>query len=158
MLTVPPSGVVSPHRIETVVVLPAPLGPSNPSVSPFSRRSETSSTATRVPNDLRRLTASSICLSQRARPLSHRPILEVRHPIRGRAVDEFSHKGPPDVVLLNGPEPAWNHAPQPGRVAWRMDIAADDARLEDCQAFETYRLNSLFFQAHDPHIAKPAFC
>src|SRR5436190_23853799 len=65
MLTVPRSGVVSPHKIETVVVFPAPLGPSNPSVLPFSRRSDTSSTATRAPKDLRRLTASSMCLSQR---------------------------------------------------------------------------------------------
>src|SRR5262245_12125624 len=38
-----------------VVVLPAPLGPSRPNVSPCATSNETPSTATRLPFDLRRL-------------------------------------------------------------------------------------------------------
>src|SRR6476620_4994723 len=90
--------------------------------------------------------------------LSHRPIFEIHNPVGGRTADEFSDKGAPDLVLLNRPEPARNQTPQPRRIARRMDIAADDARPEDRQAFEAYRLNRLFFQPHDSRIANPALC
>ena len=46
--------------IETVVVLPAPFGPSRPTSCPFSMANDTSSTATRLPNVLRRLLMVSI--------------------------------------------------------------------------------------------------
>jgi hypothetical protein len=37
-----------------------------------------------------------------------------------------------------------------------MDIACDDARAENRQAFEADSLNRFFFQPHDPCIANPA--
>src|SRR5579872_3003684 len=53
--TSPRSGVSSPAIIDTVVVLPAPLGPSRPVSRPASMPNDTSSTATSVPKLLRRL-------------------------------------------------------------------------------------------------------
>src|SRR5262245_29927807 len=47
--TVPPSGGRSPSRISTVVVLPAPFGPSSPKTSPFETWKLMPSTATRSP-------------------------------------------------------------------------------------------------------------
>src|SRR3954465_11345539 len=52
--TSPLSGVTSPAIIETVVVLPAPFGPSRPTSVPRSTVNDTSSTATSEPNDFRR--------------------------------------------------------------------------------------------------------
>ena len=62
-----------------------------------------------------------------------------------RAADEFSDKGAPDIVLFNGPEPPGNQTPQPGRIARRMDIAADDARPENRQTFEADASEPLTF-------------
>src|SRR5262245_61967057 len=39
-----------------------------------------------------------------------------------------------------------------------MSIARDDARLENRQPLEAYRLNRFFLHAHDPHVATPAAC
>src|SRR5713101_3517650 len=47
--TCPSSAVRSPSRISTVVVLPAPLGPSRPKISRSFTRKEMPSTATRLP-------------------------------------------------------------------------------------------------------------
>ena len=47
MLARPPDGTISPPSIRSVVVLPAPFGPSRPKISPGSTRSDTPSTATR---------------------------------------------------------------------------------------------------------------
>jgi len=94
-------------------------------------------------------------LSERSRRLFHRPIFEIHNPVGCRA-DEFSDKGARDIVLLNRPEPARNQTPKPGRIARRVDVAADDAWPKDRQAFEAYRLNRFFFQAHHPRIANPA--
>src|SRR5688500_18880616 len=49
--TSPASRARSPHTIEIVVVLPAPLGPSRPYVSPGAIANPTPSTARRSPND-----------------------------------------------------------------------------------------------------------
>jgi len=49
MVTEPPSGLRSPSTISSVVVLPAPLGPRMPKISPRSTVSEMPSTATRSP-------------------------------------------------------------------------------------------------------------
>src|SRR5689334_15429344 len=52
IVTSPRSGVTSPEIIETVVVLPAPLGPSRPINCPRFRVNDTPLTAVVDPNDL----------------------------------------------------------------------------------------------------------
>src|SRR5258705_11046721 len=84
-------------------------------------------------------------LFQRTRPLFHRHIFEIHHPVWGRAADEFSDKGARDIVLFNRPEWTRNQTPQPSCIARRMGIACDDARAENRQAFEAYPLNRFFF-------------
>jgi len=49
----PRSGVRSPSTHSIVVVLPAPLGPINPNISPSATLNDTSSTATTLPYVLR---------------------------------------------------------------------------------------------------------
>src|SRR5882757_3814314 len=61
--TSPLSGVTSPAIIDTVVVLPAPFGPSSPTRVPRLTANETSSTATSGPNDFRRCWMLSMSLS-----------------------------------------------------------------------------------------------
>src|SRR4249919_2746287 len=56
----PASGGNSPEIMETVVVLPAPFGPSTARISPGAIVNETSLTATRPPNVLRRPRISSM--------------------------------------------------------------------------------------------------
>src|SRR5258706_4775343 len=58
--TVPRSGGVRPQSIATVVDLPAPLGPSRPTISPLFTSSETPATATLAPYDFQTSVASSI--------------------------------------------------------------------------------------------------
>src|SRR4029453_3971909 len=58
--TSPLSALSKPAIIDTVVVLPAPLGPSSPSSSPLLTANVTSSTATSEPNVLRRFLTLSI--------------------------------------------------------------------------------------------------
>ena len=48
----PELGARSVASVRTVVVLPAPLGPRNPKISPRSISNDTSSKATRSPNRL----------------------------------------------------------------------------------------------------------
>jgi hypothetical protein len=91
------------------------------------------------------------------RPLSHRPILEIHNPVRGRAADELSDKGAPDIVLLDRAKRSGNETPQPGDIARCVGIAGDNSRTENREALEACSLNRLFLQPHDPHIAKPAF-
>src|SRR5260221_5332560 len=62
--TSPRSGVSSPAAIETVVVLPAPFGPSRPAIWPARTENDTSVTATSDPNDFRRFLISSISVDQ----------------------------------------------------------------------------------------------
>src|SRR5437899_12703500 len=77
-------------------------------------------------------------------PLSHRPVVEIHNPVWGRAADEFSDKGAPDIVLLNRPEWTRNQAPQPSRIAPRMGIACDDAPADNGQALEAYPFKRFF--------------
>ena len=56
----PRSGVIRPAIIETVVVFPAPFGPSSPIIWPGTTANDTSSTATSGPKALRRLRTSSM--------------------------------------------------------------------------------------------------
>src|SRR5207244_2492665 len=56
----PESGRSSPNNIRMAVVLPAPLGPSKPKISPASTRRFTSCTAVRAPNRLLRCSTSRI--------------------------------------------------------------------------------------------------
>src|SRR5579875_3427128 len=60
MRTSPESGATRPAIIATVVVLPAPLGPSRPTVSPAATENDTPSTATFGPYRLARPTTSSM--------------------------------------------------------------------------------------------------
>src|SRR5262249_55577975 len=61
--TSPLSGVTSPEIIDTVVVFPAPFGPSRPIRRPPSSANETSSTATSGPYDLRRCVTSRMAMA-----------------------------------------------------------------------------------------------
>src|SRR5258705_4022994 len=60
IVTTPLSGGVRPQSIATVVDLPAPLGPSSPTISPLFTSSETPATATLAPYDFQRSVTSSI--------------------------------------------------------------------------------------------------
>jgi hypothetical protein len=83
-------------------------------------------------------------LFKRTRPLSHRRIFEIFNPVWGRAADEFSDKGAPDIVLLNRAKTSCNQASKPSYIARRVSIACDNSRTKNCQALETYPLNRLF--------------
>ena len=86
------------------------------------------------------------------------PFSRYTTPFGRRVADEFSDKGTPDIVLLNRPEWTGNQTSQPRNIARRMDIARDDARAENRQAFEAYPLNRFFFQPHHPRVTNPALC
>ena len=58
--TVPDDGAISPASIRSVVVLPAPLGPSSAKISPRPSSNDTRSTATRSPNVFVSVSAASI--------------------------------------------------------------------------------------------------
>src|SRR5262245_41147180 len=70
MRTLPPLGASRPLMQPMVVDLPAPLGPSRPKIWPGSTANDTSSTATRSPNVLRRLWTASTARSGRSPPRS----------------------------------------------------------------------------------------
>src|SRR5579864_391488 len=75
-------------------------------------------------------------LSKPTRPLSHRCIFEIHDARGGRAMDEFSGKSAPDIILLNCSPPSRNETPQPGSIARRVSIACDNSRAENRQALE----------------------
>jgi hypothetical protein len=79
------------------------------------------------------------------RPLSHRRIFEILNPGWGRAADEFSDKGAPDIVMLNRAKRSWNQTPQPIGIARRVSIACDNSRTKNREALEACPLNRLFF-------------
>ena len=60
MKTSPRSAPIRPHSIATVVDLPAPFGPSRPTISPAPTSSDRSATTARSPYDLKRPLASSM--------------------------------------------------------------------------------------------------
>src|SRR5437879_7198727 len=68
----PSSALRRPSRISTVVVLPAPLGPSNPRISRSLTRKEMPSTATRLPYRLRSpsttIAKPSVCVARPESP------------------------------------------------------------------------------------------
>ena len=59
-VTVPRSGLTMPQIIATVVDLPAPLGPSRPTISPRPAMMDTPATAGLSPKDLQRSVACSM--------------------------------------------------------------------------------------------------
>src|SRR6266576_7350171 len=80
----PSSALRRPSRISTVVVLPAPFGPSNPKISRSLTRKEMPSTATRLPYRLRSpsttIAKPSVCIARpespgRATTLMPQPII-----------------------------------------------------------------------------------
>src|SRR5205823_13457564 len=68
----PSSALRRPSRISTVVVLPAPLGPSNPKISRSLTRKEMPSTATRLPYRFRSpsttIAKPSVCVARPESP------------------------------------------------------------------------------------------
>src|SRR5436190_1711650 len=60
MVTDPRSGMARPHSMATVVDLPAPLGPSRPTISPAFTSSVTPETAAFFPYDFHRSLACSM--------------------------------------------------------------------------------------------------
>ncbi len=60
--TVPLSGLTSPQRTPMVVVLPAPLGPSRPNISPRPTSNPTPSTATTSPNRLQSFSTAMVAI------------------------------------------------------------------------------------------------
>jgi hypothetical protein len=78
------------------------------------------------------------------RSLSHRPIFEIHNPVWGRAVDEFSDKGAPNIVLLNGAKTPRNQTTQPSHIALRASIACDNSWTKNREALEAYLLRLLF--------------
>ena len=52
-------------------------------------------------------------------------MLKVNDSVGRRAVDEFSDEGAPDIVLFARPESTGHQTPQPGNIAWYMDVACE---------------------------------
>src|ERR1700722_3004227 len=73
----PPLGVSSVVSIRTTVVLPAPLGPSNPKTSPRRTSKLTLSTAVKAPN---RLVRSLVCIASESRSIIARKSYFRGHP------------------------------------------------------------------------------
>jgi hypothetical protein len=73
-------------------------------------------------------------LSRRTRLLSHRPIFENHNPVWGRAADEFSGGGAPDIVLLNRAKRSGRQTPQPSYTARRASIAGDNSQTKNREA------------------------
>src|ERR671919_1143739 len=88
-VTVPSSGSSRPVRMLMVVVLPAPLGPSSPYVSPASMCSETPSTAWISPKRLWRFSASTRRASLTiAQPMGVAPHRQA-HPLTVTEIAQF---------------------------------------------------------------------
>src|SRR5258708_7801548 len=75
--TLPASAAWKPAMAANSVVLPAPLGPIRPTISPWRRSSEARSTAKRPPNDLERLRTSS--MARPAAEQAHQSVGQARH-------------------------------------------------------------------------------
>src|ERR1017187_3769138 len=85
IVTFPPDGLISPSRIWIVVVLPAPLAPRTPTISPRGTLNDTSATATVPSNSLRRFWTSTRISAMRAfHPATRRWACSDsdRHPLR----------------------------------------------------------------------------
>src|SRR5713226_2345511 len=66
----------------------------------------------------------------RSRSLLHRSIFQNR--CADLPVQEFTHKGPTDIILINRPERSWNEAPQQGKKSWGVCITRDDPGAKNC--------------------------
>src|SRR5262245_58523498 len=75
--TRPASGAWKPAMAANSVVLPAPLGPIRPTISPCRTSSEAWSTALRPPNDLERPRTSS--MARPAAEQAHQPVGQAGH-------------------------------------------------------------------------------
>src|SRR6185437_8819438 len=80
----PPSGLRSPWMHSTVVVLPAPLAPIRPTISPAGTSRSSPSTTILVPYDLRRPRTVTTCGSLMARACPFRPGRRVRPRVEPR--------------------------------------------------------------------------
>src|SRR5262245_37007504 len=84
--TVPDDGRIRPASMRSVVVLPAPFGPTSAKISPARTSNDTSSTATRGPNVLVSESACSM------RPLARELVAARRHEY-GAAAAEGEARG-----------------------------------------------------------------
>src|SRR5580704_12169968 len=75
--TRPASGAWKPAMAANSVVLPAPLGPIRPTISPWRTSSEAWSTANRPPNDLERSRTSS--MARLSPEQAHEPVGQAGH-------------------------------------------------------------------------------
>src|ERR1051326_641395 len=89
-----PSKAVSPRIALSAVVLPAPLGPMSPRIRPSSTRRSTPSSATVVPNALRRPCASIVAITS----------FPLCTPLRGRGIEFLLGQAKP-LNLLRDPGP-----------------------------------------------------
>src|SRR5947207_220229 len=91
--TVPASRRRYPSRISTVVVFPAPLGPSKANTSPSATSKLIPLTASIGPYDfLRSATLIAVTSAATPLPLDHRRAVGVETRIRRRAADQCDHR------------------------------------------------------------------
>src|SRR5580765_948340 len=83
MLTLPPEGSISPVSIRSVVVLPAPFGPSSAKISPGASSNETSSTATRASKRRVRCDATNVDIETTKTLVNHDLYLRALRVLRG---------------------------------------------------------------------------
>jgi hypothetical protein len=57
--------------------------------------------------------------------LLHRGIFQDRRAVT--SVEEFTDKGPPDIVLINRPKRSWHETPQQSKKPWGVRITCNDA-------------------------------
>jgi hypothetical protein len=164
---VPPApnrlGGMKPVIMRIVVDLPAPLGPRNPSTSPFSTVNETSSTARFGPNDLVK------CSTVIMRLLSYaQPFQELGSPVS----IQLNPKDQPSPLgkSLNQSAPGTNAGPLPGRGVHRFltnarkNVQTSPRRLYQCsatclnhpQTAEGFSAGSSSLPS--PHAARPRRC
>src|SRR5579859_7515723 len=131
MVASPASAELSVARIRMVVVLPAPLGPTKPKISPFGTSKETSSSATRWPYSLcspsTAIISSLRILESRRRHLQplqveralHPEPDEVRSPLARREKERMGEVGRNPAP--GGPVVDLDHRRRPDRRRARRD-------------------------------------
>jgi hypothetical protein len=90
----------------------------------------------------------------RPRSLLHRGIFQDRRAVL--PVEEFTDKGPTDIVLINRPKRSWNGTPQQSKKPWGVRITRNDAGAKNCQSFKSEAPHRIFLLAHDAGITNPA--
>ena len=138
MLMVPPLGRISPASIRSVVVLPAPFGPSRAKISPGASSKETSSTATRSPK--RRVRCDAVSIDEPRRPRSsRRPRIRIVFVFVDPFVSSWLR---PELVAarrdqqaaVGGEEEARRADDAGGGELHRPDLVARDCRRRRCRA------------------------